>query len=86
MENVGIVYGLLKYLMAILQIYCHFVYFAVIWYILWSFGVFFRFGMLYLEKSVNLDFLFNIEFPFNVDFQFNRDIRLNPDIRYLCII
>jgi hypothetical protein len=45
MEDDGIFYGQL-------------IYFMVIWYILWPFGIFcvnlvyfFRFGMLYLEKS-----------------------------------
>jgi hypothetical protein len=47
MEDVGIFYG-------------HLVHFMVIWYILWTFGIFCgnlvyfpRFGILYQEKSVN---------------------------------
>jgi hypothetical protein len=29
------------------------VYFVVVWYTLWSFGIFFRLGILYEEKSGN---------------------------------
>jgi hypothetical protein len=32
------------------------VYFVVIWYILWSFGIFSRFGMLHQDKSGIPDF------------------------------
>jgi hypothetical protein len=35
--------------------YGHLVYFVAIWYILWPFGIFFRFGMSNQEKSGNLE-------------------------------